>query len=405
MKRLIKFGSIGLLIVGAIASQAEQAFGQVPAIYQQFIPGAVKKLGISGTPNTIRTVSISGVDVDKVSTVRVNACGFAKISNPSALTEGSITINYVSVNVAATKASALITEPTCIDGIPENVPSSGTAFNIGKGAIVIRGLPTSRVLDVTYTSSDPVTRKVNINACGFGSLSGVRTSAYASVDGSTPIRWDTQPYAGLSCNSEGKLFALILNPNVIPQVPIPSIASVSRDSNNSLIFKGVPSSIIPVTIAGASFTKSATSDRCSGLYLPATTTGMITINGVSIDTSSLPTRVGQESCKLFPDGAGYGNTQGYYNTKWSDGRIYIKDYPDLVLGDRSIVSVQGTGTRSISLRTNACGTATISNTPASPLTSTTAFTHDSTSAVIANLPLISALPSCSAKGLTVPFSF
>ncbi|MFM7888751.1 MAG: hypothetical protein ACKPCM_19130, partial [Pseudanabaena sp.] len=349
-----------------------------------------------------RTLSFTGAGISKTSTVRVNACGFAKISNPSALTEGDITVNGSTFNVATTKATATITEPTCVDGVAANLPSTGFAFNVGKGAIVIRDLPTSRVLDATYTSTNPVIKKVSINACGFGVATNVSGSSSVSVDGGTPVNWDSQPYAGFSCSS-GKLFASILSPNTTPQVAIPELAAVSRDANNNLIFNGAGSSIIPVSIAGANFTKSATSDRCSGLYLPAATTGIVKINGVSIDTDALPVRVGQETCRLV-DGV-YSNSQGYNNSRWSDGRVYIKNYSGLTLGDRSIVTVETIGNRNISVKTNSCGIGVLRSTTSSPLTITTAFTHNGTSATVGDLPLIEGLPSCSAKGLRVPVNY
>jgi hypothetical protein len=396
MKRLIKYGSVGLVIAGAIATGGQASAQTIPSVYRQFIPGKATLIGISGTPNTKRTLSFPSGGATKTSTVRVNACGFAKITNPSALTEGNINVGGISVNVAATKAGTAIIEPTCVGGISANLPATGSAFNVGKGAIVISSLPTSRVLDVTYVSNDPVIRNVTINACGFGTTS-FTAGATVSVDGGTPIDANVQPYAGFSCSS-GKLSAAVLSPFVTPQVPIPALAAISRDSLNNLIFKDPTSGI---SISGSTFSRSATSDRCGGLYLPASTSGVVSINGVSIDTDAFPSRTGQETC-TSTNGL-YGNSEGYYNSRWSDGRVYIKNFPGLALGDRSIVTVQSTGARPVTLSPNSCGIALVRSSATLSLTPTTSFTQDGVTPIqINSLPLISRIPSCSTLGLTIP---
>ena len=395
MKRLIKFASAGLVIVGAIASGVEQA-SAIPSTFRQWT-SAGYRLGISGVPLSVKTLSLTGSSITKTYSIRVNACGFAKIANPSAFTEGNISVSgNGSFNVAAVKANSAITEPTCsTTGVAANLPATAGAYNVGKGAIVVTGLPVSRILDISYTSSDPITKKVTMNACGYG-ITTFPFGALASVDGASPVNVDNEPIAEYACSS-GILTALIFTGSTSPLVPIASIPSISRDSANNLIVKSTPSTRVSLAFDGATFTKSVPSDRCSGLYLPATTTGVIKVSGVSINTDTLPTRSGQETCTFKADAGGYYNSQGYANSRFADGRIYIKNYAGLTLGDRSIVSLETTGVRTVSPTTNACGLSVIRNASSSPMTDTTSFTYNGSPLTVGSLPVLAALPNCNAS--------
>ena len=395
MKRLIKFGSIGLVILGAIASGVEQA-SAIPSTFRQRTDTGYG-LGISGVPSSIKTLTFTGASVTKTSNIRINACGFGKITNPSAFTEGNISISgNGSFDVATVKANSAIAEPTCSStGVAANLPATAGAYNVGKGAIVVTGLPVSRVLDISYTSSDPITKKVTMNVCGYGVTQFIPNSL-VSIDGATPLDVSNEPIAKYACSS-GILTAVIFTGSSLPLVPIASIPSISRDSANNLIVKSTPSTKVSLAFDGATFTKSVTSDRCSGLYLPATTTGVIKVSGISIDTSTFPSRSSQETCTYKPDAGGYYNSQGYNNSRYSDGRIYIKSFSGLTLGDRSIVSLETTGVRTVSPTTNACGLSVIRNASSSPITDTTSFTYNGSPLTVGSLPVLAALPNCNAS--------
>ena len=402
MKRLIKFGSIGFVIVGAIVSGANDV-SAIPASFIQFTP-AGQRLGISGTPASVKSVTITGSTVPRTSTVRVNSCGFTKITNPSGFTEGDISIfNGGTFNVASVKSSAAIPEPTCSSiGVAANIPTTPGAYNVGKGAIVYTGLPVSRVLDLSYTSSDPITRNVTLNACGYG-IVNVSAGGLFSVDGSAPADLSSLQKAEYSC-SGGVLFARIFGPfsGVSNAVPITPLADVSRDSAFNLIVKVPRSATSSVVFDNASFTRSATSDRCSGLYLPATTTGIVKINGVSVDTSAIPTRSSQESCAVRPDGS-YANTQNFGTGRYADGRFYIKNFPSLTMGDRSIVSVQSNGSRTVPTLGNGCGFSVVRSSASSPITALTSISVAGTSYTVGSLPVLARPPLCPAgSNLSVP---
>ena len=399
MKRLIKFGSIGLVIAGAIAITGEAK--AIPSVFLQETDSG-ERLGVSGTPLSTKVVTLSGANVTKTSTVRVNACGFTKIANPSALTEGTINIlGNGSFNVASVKGSPAIVEPTCSStGVAANLPATAGAYNVGSGAIVVTGLPVSRVLDSSYTSTALITKSLTLNACGFA-FTAFPFGALASVDGSTPISIGGLPLARYSCVSGALFGKLASGANRVPIIPLPD---VSRDATNNLVIKAAADTRISVAFSGASFTKSATSDRCSGLYLPATTTGVITVNGVSIDTSTFPVRSGQETCRVDAQDGLYYNSLGSHNSRYSDGRIYIKNFSGLTLGDRSIVSVQTTGIRTVSPTTDGCGLSVIRSTSTAPIAGSASFTYGGNPYTVSALPVLGGLPKCNGafRVLTVP---
>lgn len=399
MRRIFKIGSIGLAIAGAIIGGGE-AFA-IPALFDQEATGGTR-LGISGTPNSTKTVTFSGATFTRTATIRVNACGFAIIPNPSQYTEGNILISAPignnSFNVANVKASTAISEPTCNNGVAVGLPSTGLAYNIGRGAILLRGLPESRVLDISYQSSDPITRTVTLNACGYGVTP--KSGNNVSIDGAAPVPTLGLPYARYSC-ANGVLYGAVFtgNGNYAPITPLPNI---SRLANNRLVFTAAPSTPLTISFNGATISRSVTSDRCKGLYLPATTTGTVKINGVSINVDTLPTRTGQETCTFNSEFNMYFNSQGYGSARYADGRVYIQNYAGLTLGDRSIVTVESTGSRNVSPVTNSCGYSIVSGTASAPITESSTFNYGGTSYTVGSLPLIAGSPRCSNGTLTVP---
>jgi hypothetical protein len=138
-------------------------------------------------------------------------------------------------------------------------------------------------------------------------------------------------------------------------------------------------------------------------------TGTVTINGVSIDTSNLP--VGTlKTCGQYSEGGdtGYAYATGNVNSPWdanltsfrtNDGRVFIRNYPGLSIGSRSILALSTTSDRNVSLTANACGIATLRSTTSYPLTTGTEFTLNSVTQTVGSLP-DGVAPRCTSTGLT-----
>lgn len=384
MKRLIKFGSVGLVIVGAIASVGEVGAQGVPTISKltSYASGTYTVNGtlirVTGTPSTTKAIKVTGITSVKTTSIKTNACGFAKISNPSAYTEGDLTIEGGTVvNVASTKASSPIIEPTCLNGVAENLPATGSAFNVGKGAIVVKALPALRQLDLTYSSTEVSTKNVSINACGYGFSSRIpATSGFSVVsDGVTSAIADIpEGYSNFDCKNNTLL--AFQDRSVLP--------SLYKDPLNNVFVKTTAfRAPVEVSLASAPYTKSVTSNRCQQVLLPADVSGAITVNGASVNLSSL-TDFGAlaSSCTYDSGSASYGgSTLGKYNGRYLIG----SGFQGVAIGDRQIMSVQYTAPKVVKATSNGCGIAKL------PSTVTDAFSYGGTAYTVASLPVVSAV--------------
>jgi hypothetical protein len=414
-----KFSKSAILLIasGAIFGAGGDAFAQltIPDLYMQTsvssTSGTTFKLGVAGTPNTIKKVAFSGISSSKTSGIRVNSCGFGKISNVQSLTSGVVNTPSGSFNAATVAGSTPILEPTCTNGVlSSELPTTGNAFNLGKGTVLVKGLTANTVQDFTYTTTAPQNRNVTINSCGFGVVTIPDSASSATIEGSSAVSLASLQRANLTCTG-GDLYASPLIASVTNQLSIPAIADVSR-AETSVFIKTTPFNIIPVTITGAASSKSVTSDRCSGLLIGSDTnpiSGTVKINGVSVDTSTLP--IGTiRACGQYTEGGdtGYAYATGNINSPWDanlasfrtgTGRVFIRNYPGLTIGSRSILTLETTGDRNVSLTANKCGIATLRSSTSYPLTESSTFTYSGTTQTIASIDN-GAAPRCTSAGLT-----
>ena len=416
MKRLIKFGSVGLVIAGAAIAGGE-AFAQLsmPDLYLQTRisaqSGTTFRLGVKGTPNTIKRIGFSGISSNRTRSIRVDSCGVGTIANVQSITSGFINTPAGQFNASTVAASTPIIRPTCTNGVLSSpLPTTGNIFNVGGGTILIKGLAPNTVQDISYTDTAPQNRNVTINACGFGVITIPSSATSVALEGGSSAEISSLQRASFSCIN-GDLYASQLPSIVANQVAIPPIADLTRNSTNVFI-KTTPLGLVPLTVKGAVTTRSVTSDRCSGLVIGSTSapiTGTVTINGVSIDTSNLPINT-LKTCGQYSEGGetGYAYATGNVNSPWdanltsfrtNDGRVFIRNYPGLSIGSRSILALSTTSDRNVSLTANACGIATLRSTTSYPLTTGTEFTLNSVTQTVGSLP-DGVAPRCTSTGLT-----
>ena len=390
MKRIIKFGSIGLVIAGAIAVVGE-AYGQVPALSKKNGIGGVQ-ITIFGTPRTQVPVALSGLGTQVKKSFRADACGLIVI--PNANQYANLTTPAGSVNVSAVFLRPVASKPTCtMPGfIVSSLPNSpDQAWNLGNNSILIAtgidaSAPNGRFVDVTYSDNSPKSRFVSLNACGLGSVKAANTLGSIALDNGSPIAIGALPFIGAGLRCSG---AIVLgSQNDFPTIPALPIAF--KDDNNNIFIKTTAGATVTVGLEAQASTKSATSDRCGGLTIgsqlsPQTTP--FTLNGVTIDPSTL-------SVGLKPNCKNNGGTYAYDvtptgNFKTSNGQVFIKNdatYPE-GFGDRRILQITTTGSANRSLTANQCVLATIRSTNSSPILSTTTFTYNNNTYEVGNLPI------------------
>jgi hypothetical protein len=416
MKRLIKFGSIGLVIAGAIALGGEaSAQFVVPDLYLQTRisaqSGTTFQLGVKGTPNTIKKIGFSGISSSRTRTIRVNSCGFGTISNVQSITSGVVNTPSGQFTASTLAASAPIIQPTCTNGVLSSpLPTTGNFFNVGGGTVLVKGLTANTVQDLSYTDTAPQTRNVTINACGFGVVTIPFSATSVIPEGGINSTLSTLQRGSLTCTA-GELYVSELPSLVANQFAIPAIADLTRSFNNVFI-KTTPLNVVPVIVNGAVSTRSVTSDRCSGLLIGSAVspiTGTVTINGVSINTATLP--IGTvKACGQYSEGGttGYAYATGNINSPWdanltsfrtTGGAVFIRSYPGLPIGSRSILALSTTADRTVNLTANACGISTLRSTTSFPLTPATEFTYNSATQLISSLTN-GVAPRCTPTGLT-----
>ncbi|WP_434683994.1 hypothetical protein [Pseudanabaena minima] len=408
MKRLIKFGLFGVVIAGAISSGG-QAFAQLPSVFVQTGTSGVR-VGVSGTPRTQVPVTFTpdlGTGQPRTRTVRVNACGFAVVPNANGL--GS-SISYVAqtVNVASVLALPVREVPTCVNGVPSSpLPSdqANGAYHAPNNSILLVGLPPSRVLDLTYTDSSPVSRFITLNACGFGLTNPPSGYGNISVNGGAPVAWGSLPVSLFNCVS-GNIFA-----KASSITPAPTIPATFRDGT-SIWYYGAPFTEITTTFEGAPNIRSATSDRCGGLLLGSATnpvSGTVKVNGLSVNTDTLPTAAARPRCLLSGGNYAFEFVPTAPNFKLPNGQVFLSEVVGLNIngaapnkfGDRSILNVEVPGVRTVNSRTNACGLAQIRSTSNAPILAATLFTKGSNAQeTFSNLPEFVA-PRCTNNELFV----
>ncbi len=409
MKRLIKFGLFGVAIAGAIAS-GDQAFGQVPSVFVQTGTSG-NRVGVSGTPRTQVPVTFTPTNPNlgqpRTRPIRVNACGFAVV--PNANTLGN-TISYLAqtANVSAVLALPVREVPTCVNGVPSSpLPTTqqNGAYNAPNNSILLVGLTPSRVIDLTYTDSSPVSRFITLNQCGFGLTTPPANYGNISVNGGAPVDWGSLPVSLFNCVS-GNTFA-----RAASVTPAPTIPATFRDGT-SIWYYGAPFTEITTTFEGAPNIRSATSDRCGGLLLGTATNpvnGTVKVNGLSVNTDTLPTAAARPRCLLSGGNYAFEFVPTAPNFKLPNGQVFLSEVVGLNIngapvnkfGDRSILNVEVPGVRTVNSRTNACGLAQIRSTSNAPILLATLFTKSgSAQETFSNLPELVA-PRCTNNELFV----
>lgn len=398
MKRLIKFGSTGLAICGAIAITGE-ASAQIPAISQS--PDTVAgqyRVTIYGTPRTQVPVSISGAGTEVSRQFRANGCGHVII--PNAADYAQLMIGEFNISTATTFDDPAIAPPTCLGTTssqlpsPHNSPAVGrtNSWNLGDGRLLVTvpvdaNAPNGRMVDVTYSDNSPRSRFVSLNACGLGTITRVGGSASISVNEGTPIEIGNIPQISpLRCLQATVIGAESDHPSVLTA----SLPDVFKDYSNNLYFKGSSGATIPVGLEGQAATRSVTSDRCGGLTVGSATrpqTSAFTIGSDTIDPASLSVGL-KPNCKKQTDGSYAYDVAPTGNITTSAGQVFVKSttaYPT-GFGDRRILQITSTGSATRSLRANACGIANIRNSNNS-ITPSTQFTHNGNNYTVSNLPI------------------
>ncbi len=160
MKRLIKFGSVGLVIAsifGMIAPLTANAFD----VYKDS-DGKVYANGV--TPSVATEFVFSGVSQTK--SYVANTCGAISMKGTaSSPLPSTVVIAGNNYNISAFDVAL---KPTCTAGT-WNVAPSGS-FRTTSGEVVIIGLTAGAAIPVTFTGA--TVKKSNANACGFAKIGG-----------------------------------------------------------------------------------------------------------------------------------------------------------------------------------------------------------------------------------------
>ncbi|MCA6590661.1 MAG: hypothetical protein IM535_00750, partial [Pseudanabaena sp. M38BS1SP1A06MG] len=302
MKRLIKSGAIAIAILGA----SGEAFAQLPDVFAQQVftngqPSGVR-VGVKGTPRTQVAVTLTPANgfsgQERTRPARVNACGFAVVPNANTLgnTIGFAAQSGVDIGSILNVSNPAIGVPDCINGSPSfPLPNNPGQFvyKAPNNSILIIGLDPSRVINIRYSDSSPISRFVSINECGFGLVSPPSGFFNIAVGSGSPVNWGSLPISEYRCVS-GETFQKA-SPSQISAIP------ESFRSGSDIWYKAAPFTQISTSFEGQPNVRSATSDRCGGLLLGSTNnpvSGEVKINGVSVgDVSSFPV-ADRPACRL-----------------------------------------------------------------------------------------------------------
>ena len=373
MKRLIKFGSIGLVIAGAIAIGGE-AFAQIPPIsrYSQIDSTTGATTGIyvriTGTPRTQVPVTIAGQPQTTTKQVRLNSCGFGTIDATNIQTIAFSQSNGSSTYTVGPTEIPTATSPipTCVNGNSslDNITAGAApvVINLGGGKILINALKfpnnQGRVIDVAITKTVSKEKFVTLNVCGVGQISlgadTIPAEATIAVNGGTPTQINGLPNGNTVPVVDCAGSALAVN------VGIPAGATFKNAAGDFFI-KSASSGITLPT--GATTTKSVTSDRCGGITVGSITnpqTTPFTLNGTTIDPidpATLTTGL-KPNCKLGTGGDYAYDVAPSGISKLSDGRVFVATTTanPTGFGDRLIYTMNFTASATAkTYNSDACG--------------------------------------------------
>lgn len=366
MKRLIKFGSVSLVICGAIAIAGE-AFANIPAISQynttnQTTGVVTRFVRIVNTPRVQVPVTIAGQPQTATRQVRLNACGQAILS-ASGITLISFNSGVVesgNVGVPDLLAAAAEPTPTCDTATGasslNNDPNAGLmirpVINIGGGRVLINAgkLPSNqpRVIDVAVTQNQTRQRFVSTNACGIatinlGETSSIPNGATIAVGNGAAVAINTLPSGGSVPMTDCAGSAVAVNTG------FPSGTNF-KNAAGDLFIASPSSQNIQVTLpTGATVNRSVTSDRCGGITIGSATnpqTSAFTLNGVSINPDTLATGL-KPNCREVSGSYSY-DVGATGSVKLSDGRIFVATTASnpTGFGDRRIYTISTTAAAS-----------------------------------------------------------
>jgi hypothetical protein len=363
MKRLIKFGSVGLVIAGAIAI-SESAFAQVPAATRFVNAQSQYTIYITGTPRTQVPVALGNLQSTVTRTFSSNGCGHVIIPNANLLS--SLTTPVGSVNLTNVLARPMIAPPVCTGQTSTALGTSAdSAYNLGDNRVLINlgsdsTAPSGKRVDFTYTDNSPRQAFVSLNACGVGSINSrtLSNTATIAINGGAPVEFSTLPSSQLRC---GGTNVLGLDAN-FPTPSVPDTWIGTEGSTQYVFHKTTPNATVEYqTSSAAPVNRSVTSDRCGGLTIGTATSPQLSdfsIGGTLISVGSLPVGL-RPTCKLTSGTYAY-DVVPSGNFKTSDGRVFLKSIPSLPtgFGDRRIytISTQGS-TTTRTARANGCGIA------------------------------------------------
>ncbi len=405
MKRIIRIGSIGLVIAGAIAG-GNSANAEVPALSTTQNPnGSSIDVTIFGTPRTQVPLSISGSGTQVSKSFRANGCGHVII--PKAASYAGLTVNGVLINTAKVFTATAIAPPTCqgtessILPLPTHDYDGGNgitfsqSWNIGGGSIlfkvpVVANAPNGRMVDAAYADNSAKSRFVSLNACGLAKVTKVARTAIITVNNGTAVDLSTFT-GGLSAPLKCAGDKVVGEVNDFSAIFTQSLPTVYKDPQNSIYFVGSAGATVSVGLAAQPATKSITSDRCGGLTRGSRLTPQtapFTIGSQTIDPSTLPVGL-KPNCKSTAGVYAYDVTPTNDILKTSDGVVFVKATTanPTGFGDRRIVQITTSGSATRSLKANSCGIASIKSTTSKPILGTVTFEFGGTNYTVSDLPV------------------
>lgn len=383
MKRLVKFGSIGFVIAWAIATSGQaSAQNTLPPVFKVVNPiTSVQSLVVTGAPRTQIPVAFTGGDVTRTVSVRGNPCGFAVLRN--AAQYGTSVLSAVIGNTPVSFSPQVATAPGDAVGVPTctgtDFSNAATSFplppllqgqifratKVADGSVLLQGLTLNRVQDFTYEQPANISRFITTNACGYGTSAIPTGSAAVAVNNGAPVAGGifNLPIFAVACQN-GALFGA--GGTIASTLP-----SAFRDSSNNVYFTGATTQSTAFSFPNIANTRSVTSDRCGGLLIGSIANpvfGVIRINNVNFDTGSVP--AGARPRCLLTAGV-YGFETPPTNVRPSAGQAYLVTVPTLQIqaplrpngfADRSIVTLETPGQRTVNATTNTCGVAVLRST-------------------------------------------
>ncbi len=319
MKRLIKFGAIGLVTFGAIAGEVS---AQVGTRYED--ADGVKIFEILGTPRTQVPLIIEGETITATKQIKVDGCGFYVLTNASSYNTVAFD-GGANSTLGTTLASAVRAKPTCLNGVSS---TADRQINLGDNKVLINSLaradaPNGRTIDFRYTQTGNKTKYVTLNECGAASVKLLpgAASIYLTLNGGTRKSVDSFP------NTYGKNYVCVGDKAAIKNVI--STGQVFKTSLGVLTMKkALAGDIHSFKIDGGTqlpIIKSATSDRCGALRIPNSGSS-ITIKGTVINPTALPVGLAP-NCILNTSGNPVYDVTPTGIVKTSDDRIFIPFVP------------------------------------------------------------------------------